>query len=238
MLRVLIESNAPPQRRRGGAVVSVGVHTAVIVAVVVATASARAGPSPPVVATDPRPVYVTPQPVETPPGAAPATPPSQRRTEWAERVGPTHRVTFDAVRPPAPSSLGEIDPRSLLRLDTVGPGSSLGRPSAERLGLPVGDQPATIATVDRPASLLAPPRPRYPEELRRAGVTGHVIVRFVVDTLGRLEAGSVVVRESSHDLFEQAVRDILPALRFAAAEVGRRKVRMLVELPFEFRLGR
>jgi hypothetical protein len=33
------------------------------------------------------------------------------------------------------------------------------------------------------------------------------------------------------------VRAVLPSLRFTPAEIGGRKVRMLVDLPFEFRLN-
>jgi periplasmic protein TonB len=80
-------------------------------------------------------------------------------------------------------------------------------------------------------------RPQYPERLRAAGVTGRVVVRLVVDTLGRVEPASVAIRESAHDLFAQAVRAVIPSLRFVPAEAGGRRVRMLVDLPFEFRLN-
>jgi hypothetical protein len=50
-------------------------------------------------------------------------------------------------------------------------------------------------------------------------------------------ANPVVIRESSHDLFAQAIRAVLPSLRFTPAVAGGRKVRMLVDLPFEFRLN-
>jgi protein TonB len=92
--------------------------------------------------------------------------------------------------------------------------------------------------VDRIARLLTEPRPHYPEQLRSAGVSGRVVVQFTVDTLGLVEPGSVVVREAAHELFADAVRAVLPALRFRAAEAGGHRVRMLVELPFEFRLDR
>jgi protein TonB len=68
-------------------------------------------------------------------------------------------------------------------------------------------------------------------------VTGRVVVRLVVDTVGRVEPATITIRESSHDLFTQAVRAILPALRFVPAEAGGRRVRMLVDIPFEFRLN-
>jgi protein TonB len=132
----------------------------------------------------------------------------------------------------------DIDPLAMIGRDsTAAPCSgSCRRPSD---GAPTegdSDEPATMATVDRPAALLSPPSPRYPEQLRAARVTGRVVARFVVDTTGRIEPASIVIRESSHDLFAQAVRAVLSGLRFVPAEVGRGKVRMLVDLPFEFRL--
>jgi protein TonB len=134
----------------------------------------------------------------------------------------------------------EIDPRALLAADTgiLGRQASFGEPPGGRApGSSPGDEPATAGNVDRAAALLAPPRPRYPDQLRVAGVTGRVVVRLVVDTMGRVEPASVVIRESSHDLFAQAVRAVLPSLRFTPAAAGGRKVRMLVDLPFEFRLN-
>lgn len=78
------------------------------------------------------------------------------------------------------------------------------------------------------------PVPRYPSILRETGTTGHVTVRFVVDTLGRTEPGSIAIVESSHALFADAVKNALPSYRFAPGEVGGRKVRTLVQMPFTF----
>lgn len=130
----------------------------------------------------------------------------------------------------------DIDPRRLLGADTVGLGLPRELIAGEFVSRVVGNAPATAETVDKVAAMVLPPRPRYPDQLRAAGVTGRVIVRLVVDTAGRVEPGSVMIRESSHDLFAEAVRAVLPSLRFVPAEAGGRKVRMLVDLPFEFRL--
>jgi protein TonB len=77
-------------------------------------------------------------------------------------------------------------------------------------------------------------RPRYPEPLRNAGVSGHVLVQFVVDTTGRVEPRSAKIIESTHDLFSRAVLDVVGGLRFRPTEVNGRKVRALAEMPFEF----
>lgn len=79
--------------------------------------------------------------------------------------------------------------------------------------------------------------PRYPEALRSANVEGVVSVRFIVDTLGRAEPGSVRIVSTTHELFAESVKKMIPAWRFYPAEIGGRKVRMLVEQPIEFKLA-
>jgi protein TonB len=78
--------------------------------------------------------------------------------------------------------------------------------------------------------------PRYPESLRQAGLNGRVVIRFVVDTVGRIDMNSVQVLESTHDLFTRSVRDALGGFRFKPAEVRGRHVRAMAEMPFEFQI--
>lgn len=80
--------------------------------------------------------------------------------------------------------------------------------------------------------------PRYPDMLRSANVEGEVLVQFVVDTTGRVEHGSIKVLKSSHDLFTNAVRSALGGMRFYPAEIGGRRVKQLVQQPFNFTLTR
>jgi protein TonB len=69
-------------------------------------------------------------------------------------------------------------------------------------------------------------------------VEGAVIAIFVVDEQGRAEAESVHFLHSDNDLFEREVRATLRGMRFIPAEVGGKKVRQLVQMPFVFRLSR
>ncbi len=93
--------------------------------------------------------------------------------------------------------------------------------------------------VEVPAALDGrSPLPRYPQMLRDAGVEGMVRLRFVVDTAGHVEAASVQVIDATHPAFIDAVRAILPRLRFTPARVDHRAVRQLVEIPLQFRLNR
>ena len=70
----------------------------------------------------------------------------------------------------------------------------------------------------RPAALVGPaPIPRFPDELRAQWTEGEVVVRFRVDARGRVDASSVKVLMSDHDLFTAAVRNVLPRFRFEPA---------------------
>jgi len=80
------------------------------------------------------------------------------------------------------------------------------------------------------------PAPRYPDKLRAAKMEGQVVAEFVVDTTGRVEPASFMVLKSSDPLFTEAVRTTLTAMKFTPAEVGGRKVKELIEMPFIFSL--
>ena len=70
-----------------------------------------------------------------------------------------------------------------------------------------------------------------------AGVEGQIIAVFVVDEQGRAEAESVHFLQPDNELFEREVRVTLRGMRFIPAEVGGKKVRQLVQMPFVFKLS-
>ena len=80
------------------------------------------------------------------------------------------------------------------------------------------------------------PSPRYPDLLRKANVEGEVLAQFVVDTLGRPIMDTFKVLKSTHDLFTNTVESALPNMKFRPAEVGGKKVKQLVQMPFQFNL--
>lgn len=93
--------------------------------------------------------------------------------------------------------------------------------------------------VDKPAVVQASsPHPIYPPEARSRGVEGEVHAQFVVDTDGRVLAGSYVELRSSGPQFSAAVKDWIAQARFNPAQRGGRAVRQLKQMPFEFRLNR
>ena len=78
--------------------------------------------------------------------------------------------------------------------------------------------------------------PRYPDMLRSANVEGEVLAQFVVDTTGRADMREFKILKSTHDLFTNAVKVALPNMKFYPAEVGGKKVKQLVQMPFQFNL--
>ena len=69
----------------------------------------------------------------------------------------------------------------------------------------------------------------YPDSLRRRGISGSVMLEFVVDTLGRVEPGIRVLRTDDPLLVEPAKQTISEA-RFVPGQVRGRAVRVLVQM--------
>ena len=113
-------------------------------------------------------------------------------------------------------------------------------PSTPAAGATNASPPGAIldaGAVDRVPHITGNPTPpRYPDMLRQGGATGQVVVRFVVDTLGRAELGDLMVVDATHPLFASAVKTALMGYRFTPGEAAGRKVRTLVQIPFSFTL--
>jgi periplasmic protein TonB len=80
--------------------------------------------------------------------------------------------------------------------------------------------------------------PRYPEALRKKGVEGLVVIRFIVDTSGHADSTTFSVVEATHPAFEEAVRTALPRMRFIPAQLGDKHVPELVMQEFRFVMQR
>lgn len=234
----LPESKPQRQRRLGGAVVSTVVHLVFIALAVRATGleaetAPETTPVPPIFIAPPEPTP-SPEPVvrrsnDTPASESPAptVPPTPALPDFAEIV--------PNIPPPGQAiDLEAWDRRARVAAESpIAAAGTGGSPNG------AGGSPMPEYLVEKP--ILAIPgtsTPRYPSMLQSAGVEGDVRAQFVVDTLGRVEPGSVKILEKSHDLFGTAVRDALMRARFAPAEAGGRKVRQLAEQIFTFRITR
>ena len=224
MFQTLLESRAATAPTQGRwTAMSAVVHATLIIGAVIATANA------PEIVDGAREAV-------TQIHYAPVTPSRTERVVTAQRRfvldGHPPTISVDVPRIPVP---GFVD---LNRRDigTVIEFRDGGLTNVARDATPVGGV-FTELTVDR---IVAPrpgnPQPAYPSVLRSSGLAGTVIARFVVDTTGVVEQGSVVILETTHQSFADAVRAWLPQTRYFPAEASGRRVRQLVQQRVEFQL--
>jgi protein TonB len=65
-----------------------------------------------------------------------------------------------------------------------------------------------------------------------------VIVQALIDTTGRAEPGSVRIIQSSHPGFEESAKSYMRQALFRPARLRGRPVRVVMDLPLEFRLNK
>jgi TonB family protein len=87
-------------------------------------------------------------------------------------------------------------------------------------------------------ALRGNPKPEYPRSLEAASIEGTFLVRFVVDSTGRVDAKAAQFPREAHPLFVDAIRRALMRSRFLPAEVDGRHVPQLVSQEFLFRMAR
>lgn len=234
MLRTLLESQAVPNRRAGGTVISVAVHTGVIALAIAATA--RATIAPPNLGEKPVVIAVTPPPRKTdpPPIHTDATSSGGAVGPVIENVlvppvkVPDHLPIVDLTHPPTGDDFCAACARAALAIGVQG---------ATGLTSPTGLY--TAVTVEKAAAPQpGNPSPVYPPALRAAQLEGAVVARFVVDTTGLAEPATITFTETTRAQFAEAVRQALLRSRYLPATIGGRKVRQLVEQRFAFTLVR
>ncbi len=93
--------------------------------------------------------------------------------------------------------------------------------------------------VEKPAEMLSDsPKPKYPSVLESSGIPGEVQAQFVVNSSGKADMDSFKVLKSTNELFTQAVRNVLPRMRFSPAMIGGKPVNQLVQQSFQFAVPR
>ena len=154
----------------------------------------------------------------------------------ALRAAVLHADSTRALSPLPPEHASET---AELRIRLFGTGSRLPPPIDSTAAVFTIAEPRFVAArVDVPAkSIAGPTGPRYPRDLRSAGMEGMVELQFIVDASGRAEPASVRTLYESHPAFTASVREALPALQYVAARIGECAARSWMRQRFEFRLG-
>ena len=233
MFNQLLESKAKKERMAGGTVFSIVLHTVLIGGAVYATA--RAG------VKDEKSKAEKIQFVEMKKEPVP-----EKKPEPPKEV---------VVKPPPPKGFQVL--RAPLRIDIKIPEIDLSKAITNEsdfsgkgvkggtgTGVVGGTGPVTNQTyfefqVEKPAEMLPEsPKPKYPSVLESSGIAGEVQAQFVVSSSGRADMDSFKVLRSSNELFTQAVKNVLPRMKFSPAMIGGKPVNQLVQQSFQFAVPR
>lgn len=172
--------------------------------------------------------------------------PPKRESEPSESAPPELRapnveVHLDSLAVPSLPASVSVDAILRSAMERSAPerprASDTNRTSTRDMVAP--SRPAEVDRAHTSARIVGRvPDPGFPEELLRSGRReGQVLVRFMVNEVGRVDVSSIIVEQSDDELFTTAVREVLPRLRF---EPGRaltsdaKPVAAWVTLPFRF----
>jgi protein TonB len=231
----LIESKASKQKRAGGTLLSVVVHALLISAAVIGTLHASQGLEKPKAE---KVEFVTVKKDEPPPPKEQPKPPPEVVMKAPPPKG------FQVLTAPIkiPDVIPEIDlSKSVTKEEDFsgkGVAGGIAKGVVGGTAAPANDNTTYFEfQVEKQVSAYpGQAAPRYPDMLRSANVEGEVLAQFVVDTTGRADMSQFKVLKSTHDLFTNAVKAALPNMKFYPAEVGGKKVKQLVQMPFQFNL--
>jgi TonB family protein len=243
MLDVLIASAAPHQVRARWLTTSTITHGLLVALALSVTRSALENP--PVTVADPaillfmpKPPPPPPQPEAKPEPVVPATlvaepPPKGFQTVVAPRDMPD-------VIPPVDLTQRPLDPRDFTGRGVEG-GVAAGVVGGTGMVDPDGGgdlnaiyEATTQDDRFEQAVVVLQPAPRYPKLLEAAGIEGKVSLEFVIDTLGRVEAGSIRILNSTHEAFESSARGAVAAAVFHPARLSAHPVRQLTRQSIRF----
>ncbi len=233
MFNQLLESKAKKQKMAGGTVFSIVLHTVLISAAVYATA--RAG------SKDEKAKAEKIQFVEMKkePPKVPDKPPPPKEVV----VKPPPPKGFQVLRAPVKIDIKipEIDLSKAVtnESDFSGKGVKGGTGSGVVGGIANANQTYFEFQVEKPAEMLAEsPKPKYPSVLESSGIAGEVQAQFVVSSSGKADMDSFKVLKSTNELFTQAVKNVLPRMKFSPAMIGGKPVNQLVQQSFQFAVPR
>lgn len=220
MFDTLIESKRQPNKKRvlGVGFVSLVIHTAIIAGAIIATVNAGSGDTK--VHVDTTVVFLEQQ--------------QQKAPEQPVQLDMPLKGFQTVVAPSEiPTDLPPINLQEHFNPKDYS-GSGVEGGVAEGLAPPDGVYMESI--VEQRPDRLAGPNPVFPELLKQAGIQGRVRVQFVVDTTGRAEPNSIRIVQSPNPGFNDVVKNSVLHTLFRPGRVRGHAVRVLIELPFDFKI--
>jgi len=129
------------------------------------------------------------------------------------------------IQPPPPPGLSR--PTGVITIPPGRPGAGVGSGMANVFDLASLDQP--------PVPRVRVP-PQYPFEMRRAGISGEVLVGFVVDANGDVR-DAYVVRSTQREFEVEAIKAVMK-WKFKPGKKGGSSVNTRMQLPLGFTLSK
>lgn len=159
-----------------------------------------------------------------------------RRAEPAAKPKPRPRPEPRAVEPPAPVAAAEV-------AAGVSSGSIAGEAGGVVGGVAggiaggvvggTGSEPVPVGRVAHPPVLVRRIAPVYPQQARRAGVEGLVLLEAILDRDGRVETGVNVI-ESVPMLDREAIAAVRKWRFRPARDASGESLRVILEIPIRF----
>ena len=207
-----------------GALVALGAHAAL------ALVNPAAKPARPPEKNDNVIIFEFPLPVDPP--EPPPTP----------EVGDTPEVKPTTVAAPRLPDVPRLAPGDAITMaPTVVPAGVEIDPRVVTIPTGPTATPGRVSEIYEPGALERAPlaryqaQPQYPFEMRRGGITGEVLVEFIVDANGAVREARAV--RSSQREFETAAVQAVSKWTFRPGEKGGRKVATRMQVPIVFSLN-
>jgi periplasmic protein TonB len=128
------------------------------------------------------------------------------------------------IQPPPPPNMGK--PTGVITIPTGPIRSGSGKGFGEIFD---------IKNLDQTPVVKFPAKPTYPFEMRRAGITGEVVLQFIVDSNGDVR-DPIVVRSSQRE-FEASALQAIVKWKFRPGRKGGRAVSTRMQIPLVFTLN-
>lgn len=105
------------------------------------------------------------------------------------------------------------------------------------IGLLFAEDIYEFEELDEKPQLMEPVAPEYPEEARKKGLTGMVVVEVVLNEAGKVEEAQVK-KSTGYFLLDEAAKTAAMKFEFLPAKKDGEAVKCKMKIPFKFELDK